>query len=86
MKCGQRRRGAHDRPSSRGVAADRGNMSNHPDWDRQFAETEDERAERWRSIKAVRKAAGKCWQCAKPIAICICPNIKHPARRTVEGE
>jgi hypothetical protein len=40
--------------------------------DRQFDETEDERAERWRRIKAKRRAEGKCWQCALPIAECKC--------------
>ena len=48
-----------------------------PDWDCQFAETSDERAERWRQIKAKRKAEGKCWQCAKLVAECTCPNVKH---------
>lgn len=50
------------------------------DWERfnsQFWESYDERQERWRSIKAKRKAEGKCWQCAKPIAECTCPNVKH---------
>lgn len=50
------------------------------DWDRfndQFRETEDERTERWRSIKAKRKSEGKCWQCARLIAACDCPNVKH---------
>lgn len=50
------------------------------DWDRfndQFREDADERAERWQSIKAKRKAEGKCWQCAKPIAVCTCPNVRH---------
>jgi hypothetical protein len=45
------------------------------DWNRfndQFREDEDERAERWRSIKAKRKAEGKCWQCAKLLAECVC--------------
>jgi hypothetical protein len=52
------------------------------DWDRfndQFRETFDERDTRWREIKAKRKAEGKCWQCAKPIMECSCPNVKHAA-------
>ena len=48
-----------------------------PDWDAQFAETADETADRWSSIRAKRKAEGKCWQCAKLIAVCTCPNVKH---------
>ena len=48
-----------------------------PEWDNQFAEDEDERRERWRRTKARRKVEGKCWQCAKPIAECNCPNVKH---------
>lgn len=40
--------------------------------DRQFRETENERADRWRATKAKRKAEGKCWQCAKPVADCQC--------------
>ena len=52
-------------------------MMGAPDWDRQFAEDDDEVAERWRDIKASRRAAGKCWQCAKPIAECRCPNVQH---------
>ena len=48
-----------------------------PDWDDQFRETEWEFRERWRRTKAQRKADGKCWQCAKPIADCACPNIQH---------
>lgn len=50
------------------------------DWDRindQFRETFDETRDRWRTIKAKRKADGKCWQCAKFIAECTCPNIKR---------
>ena len=50
------------------------------DWDRfndQFRETESETRDRWRRIKAERKAADKCWQCAKLIAVCTCPNVKH---------
>lgn len=45
----------------------------------QFREDEDERAERWRRIKTKRKAEGKCWQCAKLIAVCNCPNVSHAA-------
>ncbi len=48
-----------------------------PDWDDQFAEDAAERAERWRAIKAKRRADGKCWQCAKLIGECKCPNVKH---------
>jgi hypothetical protein len=48
-----------------------------PDWDRQFAETASERRERWVKTKAKRKAEGKCWQCAKLIAECACPNVSH---------
>lgn len=52
-------------------------MGNRPDWDDQFRETSWERAERWRRTRAERKAAGKCWQCAKPFVECTCPNVKH---------
>lgn len=45
--------------------------------DGQFRETADERADRWRETKARRKAEGKCWQCAKPVSECTCPNVKH---------
>ena len=48
-----------------------------PKWDDQFRETEGETRERWRKIKAKRKAEGKCWQCAELIADCKCPNVKH---------
>lgn len=51
-----------------------------PDWDNQFAETEDEKRERWRATKAKRIAAGQCWQCAKPVRECRCPNIQHPTQ------
>jgi hypothetical protein len=50
------------------------------DWERfndQFRETESERADRWRATKAKRKAEGKCWQCAKLVAQCECPNVQH---------
>ena len=50
------------------------------DWDRfndQFRETFDERQDRWRATRAKRKAEGKCWQCAKLIAVCTCPNVQH---------
>lgn len=49
-------------------------------WERfndQFRETFDETQARWRKIKADRKAVGKCWQCAKLVAECKCPNVKH---------
>ena len=52
------------------------------DWDRfndQFRETEWELQERWRETRAKRKAEGKCWQCAKFIVECTCPNVKHAA-------
>ena len=53
-------------------------------WERfndQFRETEGERQERWRRIRAKRKAEGKCWQCAKPIPECACLNVKHNQER-----
>lgn len=52
-------------------------MSGAPYWDAQFRETWSERRDRWRAIKAKRKAEGKCWQCANLIAVCTCPNVKH---------
>lgn len=48
-----------------------------PEWDDQFAESEDEKRARMRRIRAQRKAEGKCWQCAKPIEDCNCPNVRH---------
>lgn len=51
--------------------------SERPAWDDQFAETEGETQARWRKIKAQRKAAGKCWQCARLVAECKCPNVTH---------
>jgi hypothetical protein len=48
-----------------------------PEWDRQFAEDESEARARWRRTRAQRKAEGKCWQCAKPVAECDCPNVSH---------
>lgn len=48
-----------------------------PDWDRQFAETIGETQERWRAIRAKRRAEGRCWQCAKPVADCRCQNVNH---------
>lgn len=50
------------------------------DWSRfndQFRETDWERQERWKATLAKRKAGGKCWQCAKLVAECTCPNVKH---------
>lgn len=50
------------------------------DWERfndQFRETFCERQDRWLAIRAKRKAEGKCWQCAKLIAACTCPNVNH---------
>lgn len=38
-------------------------------------ESEEERFARFRERKAKRIAEGKCWQCAKPIADCDCPNL-----------
>jgi hypothetical protein len=52
----------------------------------QFRETDYERRERWRLTKAKRKAEGKCWQCAKPIETCTCPNVDHSALKTAQGE
>lgn len=51
-----------------------------PLWDDQFRETAWEQQERWRTARARRKAEGKCWQCAKLIADCTCPNVEHTAR------
>lgn len=48
-----------------------------PDWDDQFREAEDETRARWAQIKARRRAEGKCWQCAKLIVECRCPNVTH---------
>lgn len=55
-----------------------------PDWDRQFYETGYERQARWRAMRAKRKAEGKCWQCAKPIAECRCPNVNHGPQTSTE--
>lgn len=52
-----------------------------PQWDDQFRETADETRERWRRAKAKRKAEGKCWQCARPVAECGCPNVNHTKSR-----
>lgn len=52
-------------------------MNLRPDWDEQFAETEGEKRERWRRIRAKRTKFGFCWQCAKPIPDCRCPNVQH---------
>jgi hypothetical protein len=52
-------------------------------WERfndQFRETDGERQERWKAIRAKRKSEGKCWQCAKLIAECSCPNVKHACK------
>jgi hypothetical protein len=57
-------------------------------WDRfndQFRETFDETTARWRDTKAKRKAEGRCWQCAKPFAMCTCPNVKHPPTEEAGG-
>jgi hypothetical protein len=47
-------------------------MSERPDWDDQFRETEAEIADRWKRVKAQRAADGKCWQCAKQLKECSC--------------
>lgn len=52
-------------------------MSDRPAWDNQFAETYEEANDRWKERRARRRREGKCWQCAKPIADCKCPNVKH---------
>lgn len=51
----------------------------------QFYETDWERRERRAERKAQLKAEGKCWQCAKLIIQCDCPNICHPAPKAKEG-
>lgn len=48
-----------------------------PVWDDQFREDEDEKRARWKATYLKRKAEGKCWQCAKLVADCACPNVKH---------
>jgi hypothetical protein len=53
------------------------------DWDRfndQFRETEWERRDRQAKQRRQRTANGQCWQCAKPIAECQCPNVTHKGR------
>lgn len=55
-------------------------MSTYREFDAQFAEDAEERTERWRETRRKRKAEGKCWQCAKLVVECACPNIKHEAR------
>jgi len=50
------------------------------DWERfndQFRETFEERVDRWAATREKRRAEGKCWQCAKLVAVCTCPNVKH---------
>lgn len=57
-------------------------------WDRfnnQFRETFGETQDRWAAIRAKRKAEGKCWQCAKPIAECDYPNITHARAARLDG-
>jgi hypothetical protein len=52
-------------------------------WERfndQFRETFGETQDRWRDIRAKRKAAGRCWQCVKPFALCDCPNVSRADR------
>jgi hypothetical protein len=53
-------------------------MSERPQWDSQFRETPREQAARWAARRKARTAAGLCWQCAKQVADCTCPNIKRP--------
>jgi hypothetical protein len=48
-----------------------------PEWDDQFREDEAERQARWRATKRKRIAEGKCWQCARLVAECVCPNINR---------
>ena len=55
-----------------------------PDWDDQFRESHGERQQRWRETRARRTAEGKCWQCAKPIKVCDCPNVKHSAKEPTQ--
>lgn len=43
----------------------------------QFRETDWERQQRWKQTRERRRAAGQCWQCAKPVADCQCPNVKR---------
>jgi hypothetical protein len=50
---------------------------NRPDWDDQFRETQGEREARWAETRRRRIANGQCWQCAKPIPDCKCPNVNH---------
>ena len=50
-------------------------------FDGQFREDPDESAARWRRTRAKLIAEGKCWQCAKLVAECQCPNIA----RKVQG-
>lgn len=45
--------------------------------DDQFRETFGETQDRWRAIKMKRRAEGRCWQCAKLIPECTCPNVNH---------
>jgi hypothetical protein len=57
-----------------------------PDWDGQFAETEDERQGRWRATRRKRIAEGKCWQCAKLVAACRCQNVAHQPAAPADTE
>ena len=61
-------------------------MNYRPAWDDQFRETGWERQQRWRATRAQRKAEGKCWQCAKLVADCACPNGDHQPRPSEERE
>lgn len=60
-------------------------MSKWSRFQSQFYETDWERQERWRNRRAKLKAEGKCWQCAKPIAECVCQNINHNATREADN-
>jgi len=56
-------------------------MTERPDWDDQFAESEEERAERWRRIKARRKLLRYCAYCdANTTDLPTCPNCGHQMR------
>jgi hypothetical protein len=46
-----------------------------------YGEDDDETLERWAATRRKRIAEGKCWQCAKLVAECRCPNVKHAADR-----
>lgn len=54
-------------------------MNGCDEFNEQFRETEYEKRERWAATRRKRTAEGKCWQCAKLIADCTCPNVTHAA-------